>query len=127
MPATVNETGAGIAANLARVLPQGTWVEVDRSTWSPPPVFRVLADLGDLDLESTEGTWNLGIGFLAVVSAEKAEAAASALIAEGIATWQVGVVRDGSRPDGEFEQGAKGVDGGAVRLVGAYSDNNGAK
>jgi phosphoribosylformylglycinamidine cyclo-ligase len=120
-------TGGGIAANLARVLPQGTWVEVDRSTWSPPPVFRVLADLGDLDLESTEGTWNLGIGFLAVVSAEKAEAAASALTAEGIATWQVGVVRDGSRPGGEFEQGAKGVDGGAVRLVGAYGENNGAK
>src|SRR5215207_7240616 len=30
-------TGGGIAANLARVLPRGTWVEVDRSTWSPPP------------------------------------------------------------------------------------------
>ena len=72
-------TGGGIAANLARVLPQGTWVEVDRSTWSPPPVFRVLADLGDLDLEAAEGTWNLGIGFLAVVAADKAEAAASAL------------------------------------------------
>lgn len=120
-------TGGGIAANLARVLPQDTWVEVDRSTWSPPPVFRVLADLGDLDLRSTEGTWNLGIGFLAVVAAEKADAAASALTAAGIATWQVGVVKDGARPEGEFEQGAKGVDGGAVRLVGAYSDNNGAK
>jgi phosphoribosylformylglycinamidine cyclo-ligase len=46
-------TGGGIAANLARVLPQDTWVEVDRSTWSPPPVFRVLADLGELDLSSS--------------------------------------------------------------------------
>lgn len=117
-------TGGGIAANLARVLPQGTWVEVDRSTWSPSPVFRVLADLGGLELEATEGTWNLGIGFLAVVSADKAEAAASALSREGIATWQVGVVHTGDRPaDGHWEQGAKGVDGGAVRLVGAYSDN----
>jgi phosphoribosylformylglycinamidine cyclo-ligase len=115
-------TGGGIAANLARVLPQGSWVDVDRATWSPPPVFRVLADLGDLSLESTEGTWNLGIGFLAVVSADKAQAAASALIQEGIATWQVGVVRTDARPDGEFEQGAKGVDGGAVRLVGTYAD-----
>jgi phosphoribosylformylglycinamidine cyclo-ligase len=120
-------TGGGIAANLARVLPQDVWVEVDRSTWSPPPVFRVLADLGDLDLESTEGTWNLGIGFLAVVTADQAEAAASALIGEGIATWQVGVVHSGTRPAGEFEQGAKGVDGGAVRLVGAYAETNGAK
>src|SRR3712207_7988214 len=37
-------TGGGIAANLARVLPRGAWVEVDRSTWSPGRVFRVLAD-----------------------------------------------------------------------------------
>ncbi|MDY0907998.1 phosphoribosylformylglycinamidine cyclo-ligase [Microbacterium sp. CFBP9034] len=119
-------TGGGIAANLARVLPQDSWVEVDRSTWSPPPVFRVLADLGRLDLQATEGTWNLGVGFLAVVSAEKAEAAASALSHEGIAAWQVGVVQGGPRPAADFEQGAKGVDGGAVRLVGAFADDNGA-
>lgn len=119
-------TGGGIAANLARVLPVGTWADVDRSTWSPPAVFRVLADLGELDLTATEGTWNLGIGFLAVVAAERAEAAIAALGAEGIATWQVGVVRAGAAPDdgfGAFEQGAKGVDGGAVRLVGAYSSS----
>src|SRR5690606_32058965 len=104
--------------NLARVLPRGTWVDVDRSTWSPPPVFRVLAGLGGLDLTATEGTWNLGIGFLAVVAADQAQAAISALTAEGIGTWQVGVVSDTALPAGDFEQGAKGVDGGAVRLVG---------
>jgi len=114
-------TGGGIAANLARVLPQQTWVEVDRSTWSPPPVFRVLAEMGELDLLSTEGTWNLGIGFVAVISADRVDAAVSALAQDGIAAWQVGVVRDGRRPDGHFEQGAKGVDGGAVRLVGTYN------
>lgn len=117
-------TGGGIAANLARVLPQGSWVEVDRSTWSPAPVFRVLADLGGLDLTATEGTWNLGIGFLAVVAAEQADAAIAALGADGIHTWQVGVVRDSALPTGHFEQGAKGVDGGAVRLVGAYAETD---
>ncbi|AZS35535.1 Phosphoribosylformylglycinamidine cyclo-ligase [Microbacterium lemovicicum] len=117
-------TGGGIAANLARVLPQGTWVDVDRSTWSPLPVFRVLADLGGLDLSATEGTWNLGIGFLAVVSVEQADAAASALSADGIATWQVGTVQSQARPAGDYTQGAKGVDGGAVRLVGAFADGS---
>ncbi|WP_454137341.1 phosphoribosylformylglycinamidine cyclo-ligase [Microbacterium paulum] len=117
-------TGGGIAANLARVLPVGTWVDLDRSTWSPAPVFRVLADLGDLTLESTEGTWNLGIGFLAVVAPDQAAAAIAALRADGIETWQVGVVQGGPTPAddlGRFEQGAKGVDGGAVRLVGSYA------
>ena len=126
LPAAVHSlshvTGGGIAANLARVLPRGTWVDVDRSTWTPPTVFQVLADLGGLELTATEGTWNLGIGFLAVVAADQAQAATAALTAEGIETWQVGVVSDASRPAGEYEQGAKGVDGGAVRLVGTYSE-----
>jgi phosphoribosylformylglycinamidine cyclo-ligase len=117
-------TGGGIGANLARVLPQGTWAELDRATWAPPAVFRVLAELGDLALADTEGTWNLGIGFLAVTAAEHAESVIAALGAEGIATWQVGIVRDGGRPDAAdgWIQGAKGVDGGAVRLVGAHAD-----
>ena len=116
-------TGGGIAANLARVLPKGTWVDVDRSSWSPSPVFRVLADIGQLDLTATEGTWNLGIGFLAVIAQDKKDAAIAALAAEGMPAWQVATVGFGARPAGEFEQGAKGVDGGAVRLVGAYSSH----
>lgn len=116
-------TGGGIAANLARVLPRGTWVDVDRSTWSPSPVFRVLSDIAGTSLESSEGTWNLGIGFLAVVAPERAADAIAQLQAAGIPAWQIGEVRDDALPAGEFEQGAKGVDGGAVRLVGAYADS----
>ena len=115
-------TGGGIAANLARVLPQGSWAEVDRSTWSPSPVFRVLSDIAGSSLESAEGTWNLGIRFLANVAADKKDPANAALAADGMPAWQVGTVGFGARPAGEFEQGAKGVDGGAVRLVGAYAD-----
>lgn len=118
-------TGGGIAANLARVLPVGSWAEVDRSTWSPSPVFRVLSDIAGSTLESAEGTWNLGIGFLAVIAADRKDAAIAALEAEGMPSWQVGTVGFGPRPAGDFEQGAKGVDGGAVRLVGAYANSTG--
>ncbi len=114
-------TGGGIAANLARVLPRGSWVEVDRSTWSPSPVFRVLSALAGSTLESSEATWNLGIGFFAVVAAEAAGAVAAAIEAEGIPAWPVGVVSIATRSFEGFEQGAKGVDGGAVRLVGEYA------
>lgn len=115
-------TGGGIAANLARVLPVGSWVEVDRGTWSPPSVFRVLTDLAKSSLESTEGTWNLGLGMLAVVSAEHASAVTATLTALGIPSWQVGTVSTSQRDLTGFEQGAKGVDGGAVRLVGNYAN-----
>jgi len=114
-------TGGGIAANLARVLPQGAWTELDRASWSPLPVFRVLSDLAGSTLESSEGTWNLGIGMIAVVDAARADQVATALQIAGIDTWPVGTVSTAARDLEGFEQGAKGVDGGAVRLVGAYA------
>jgi len=117
-------TGGGIAANLARVLPQGSWTELDRASWSPLPVFRVLSDLAGTTLESSEGTWNLGIGMIAVVDAARADRVATALRVAGLEAWQVGTVSTAPRgADGlsGFEQGAKGVDGGAVRLVGSYA------
>lgn len=113
-------TGGGIAANLARVLPPGTWVEVERSTWSPPAVFRVLSQLDGSPLESTEGTWNLGVGMLAVVAPDAAGEVIEQLGAGGIPSWVVGEVATSARDLTGFEQGAKGVDGGAVRLIGAY-------
>ncbi|RFA17956.1 phosphoribosylformylglycinamidine cyclo-ligase [Subtercola boreus] len=117
-------TGGGIAANLARVLPRGSWIEVDRSTWSPLPVFRVLSDWAGTTLESAEGTWNLGIGMFAVVDPASSASIVTALAADGIRAWPVGAVSTAPRPPADlagFEQGAKGVDGGAVRLVGAYA------
>lgn len=115
-------TGGGIAANLARVLPVGSWVEVDRSTWSPGNVFRVLTSLSGESLESTEGTWNLGIGMFAVVSSGAASAVTQKLSELGIPAWVVGMVSTSERDFTGFEQGAKGVNGGAVRLVGSYSN-----
>lgn len=115
-------TGGGIAANLARVLPQGSWVEVERSTWSPPAVFQVLSELGGSTLESSEGTWNLGIGMIAVVAADSASLVIDALAADGIPSWEIGRVGLSVRDLSGFEQGAKGVNGGAVRLTGKYAD-----
>lgn len=114
-------TGGGIAANLARVLPAGSWVEVDRSSWSPLPVFRHLAELGGHTLEGLEGAWNLGIGMFAVVEAQRAPLVAAALTAQGLDTWVAGTVSTVGRDFTGFEQGAKGVNGGAVRLVGGYA------
>ena len=44
-----------------------------------------------------------------------------ALGALGLPAWRAGTVAIGGRDLDGFEQGAKGVDGGAVRLVGAYA------
>ncbi|MBX3195301.1 MAG: phosphoribosylformylglycinamidine cyclo-ligase [Microbacteriaceae bacterium] len=115
-------TGGGIAANLARVLPAGSWVDLDRSTWSPPQVFRVLAGWDEIALEETEGTWNLGVGMIAIVAQDAASSVTHALEAAGLPAWVAGrVSTEQHEPEG-YITGAKGVAGGAVRLVGAYAD-----
>jgi phosphoribosylformylglycinamidine cyclo-ligase len=113
-------TGGGIAANLSRVLPAGVALEVERSTWSPDQVFRVLAEWGAYSLESLEGTWNLGLGFAAVVEATKAAEISNKLNSLGLKTWQLGVVEKAFDVSG-FVTSAKGVEGGAVRLTGGYA------
>ncbi len=114
-------TGGGIAANLARVLPQGSWAELERSSWSPPTVFRVLSDWAGSTLTSAEGTWNLGIGMIAVVAPPAAAGIIERLAGDGIPTWEVGRVSISARDLAGFERNAKGVNGGAVRLIGSYA------
>jgi phosphoribosylformylglycinamidine cyclo-ligase len=113
-------TGGGIAANLARVLPQGVALDVHRATWSPAEVFRVLASWGKFSLESVEGTWNLGLGQALVVSSADADAIAASLTAAGVHTWTLGEIETAPSDLSTYVHGAKGVDGGAVRLVGEY-------
>jgi phosphoribosylformylglycinamidine cyclo-ligase len=73
-------------------------------------------------LESSEGTWNLGVGMFAVVSPDAASSVIARLASDGIPAWVVGRVSTSAHDVTGFEQGAKGVNGGAVRLVGSYAD-----
>ncbi len=112
-------TGGGLAANLARVLPASVAVDLDRATWSPPAVMRLIGEVGSVEELELERTFNMGIGMIAVVASVDAERALDLLAERGIAAWPCGVVRErreGERGDAE----AKGGVGGAVSLVGAY-------
>lgn len=117
-------TGGGLAANLARVLPRGLHARVDRATWTPPPVFGVIAALGSVPPADVERTLNQGVGFVALLPAPALEPATAFLTARGIPTWVLGEVHDaGAAPieaGAEVVRGAKGVDGGSVQLVGAH-------
>ena len=114
-------TGGGIAANISRVLPQGVAVDIHRSSWSPMDVFQVLASWGKFSLESVESTWNLGLGQAVVVDASRADEVSAILTNLGIHTWTLGEVEAAPKDLTSYVHGAKGVDGGAVRLVGQYA------
>lgn len=117
-------TGGGLAANLARVLPQGLEGRVDRSTWQIPAIFSLIGSLGQVPLADLERTLNLGVGMIAIVDPAVADAAVSRLNERGISAWIMGDVVKAGTPDlnnPDYVQGAKGVDGGAVRLYGSYA------
>jgi phosphoribosylformylglycinamidine cyclo-ligase len=62
----VHVTGGGIAGNVARVLPKGLAAEIDWDAWERPPVFEWLAR--HVSEDELRRVFNLGIGYLAIVS-----------------------------------------------------------
>ncbi len=115
-------TGGGLAANLARVLPQGLLAEVDRSTWRVPPVFWLLQGLGNVPWADLEGTLNLGVGMVAVVGPDGVAPTLASLTASGVPAWVLGRVThdDDAHAAHRLVRGTKGVQGGAVLLEGDY-------
>ncbi len=113
-------TGGGIAANLARVLPAGLHVDVDRATWSPAPVYGILGEAGGVSPDERERAWNQGIGMIALVDAGSAHAVQEVAAEAGIHTWICGDVSAHGQPPAGSVSNTKGVRGGSVRLVGSH-------
>ncbi|GAA4283210.1 phosphoribosylformylglycinamidine cyclo-ligase [Brevibacterium daeguense] len=109
-------TGGGLSANIARVLPQGVLATMRRSSWTVPPVFDVLGELGGVPRADRERTWNLGVGMVLVVD----RSAVDGVLAAADGAWVLGELSADDRTrasDPDYVQGAKGVDGGAALLI----------
>jgi phosphoribosylformylglycinamidine cyclo-ligase len=72
-------TGGGITENLPRILPKGMGALIDRSSWTVPPLFEHLQHLGNVEDDEMLRTFNMGIGLIAVVPAEKIKKAKAIL------------------------------------------------
>ncbi|MFJ3906544.1 phosphoribosylformylglycinamidine cyclo-ligase [Streptomyces sp. NPDC090025] len=94
-------TGGGLAANLARVIPDGMHAVVDRSTWTPGAVFDLVGTAGQVERLELEKTLNMGVGMMAVVPAESVEAALTTLADRGVEAWVAGEITErGERTTG---------------------------
>ena len=115
-------TGGGLAANVARVLPAGLIADVDRSSWTVPPVFSTVRELGSVPWEDLEGTLNLGVGMVAVVEPSVVDAVLRVAEGSEIPAWVLGEVHEAGKYEarGRVVSGTKGVDGGAVDIHGTY-------
>jgi phosphoribosylformylglycinamidine cyclo-ligase len=106
--AMAHVTGGGLAANLARVLPQEVLVTVDRATWAPGQVFDVVRRVGQLSQDDLEATLNCGVGMVALVPPDDVDRAVETLSGHGIDAWVAG------------EAALDGQEGGRVRLTGQH-------
>ena len=72
-------TGGGITDNLPRILPKGMGALVDLASWTAPPLFEHLQQLGNVEQEEMLRTFNMGIGLIAVIPAEQIKKAKAVL------------------------------------------------
>ena len=116
-------TGGGLAANVARVLPAGLIADVDRSSWTVPPVFSTVRELGSVPWEDLEGTLNLGVGMVAVVEPGVVDAVLRVAEGSEIPAWVLGEVHEAGKYEaqGRVVSGTKGGDGGAGDIHGTYT------
>jgi phosphoribosylformylglycinamidine cyclo-ligase len=85
-------TGGGLTANLARVLPAGVAATIDWSSWEQPAIFRLIAERGPVSPVEMEKTFNLGVGMVAVVPPQAANAAVALLAERGVPAWAAGEI-----------------------------------
>jgi phosphoribosylformylglycinamidine cyclo-ligase len=94
-------TGEGLPGNVPRVLPPGCRAFLKRGSWPVPPVFPWLQRLGGIEPAEMETVFNMGIGFVMIVSAYYAESIQRQLCEDRVPTFVIGEIREGE-PGVEF-------------------------
>ena len=88
-------TGGGLTENLPRILPLGMGADINLDAWELPAVFKWLAKQGDMAQAELLKTFNCGIGMIAVVPADKIDAARAAFADAGHGIVEMGHVNNG--------------------------------
>jgi phosphoribosylformylglycinamidine synthase I len=65
-------TGGSFEGNIARILPNGLRAVIETDAWSVPPIFQLLARLGQISREEMYRTLNMGVGMVLVLSPKAA-------------------------------------------------------
>ena len=85
-------TGGGLPENLPRCLPKGLKASIDIQSWKKPEIFNWIQSVGDVPESDLWNTFNLGVGFCFVVSADATESVLQICREEGFEAWLMGKV-----------------------------------
>jgi phosphoribosylformylglycinamidine cyclo-ligase len=88
-------TGEGLPGNVPRILPPGRRVFLRRGSWPVPAVFDWLQKLGSIEQAEMDTVFNMGIGFVMIVSPFFAESIQKQLAEDRVPAFVIGEVREG--------------------------------
>jgi phosphoribosylformylglycinamidine cyclo-ligase len=88
-------TGGGFVDNIPRVLPKNCDVVIRKGSWDMPPIFQLIAAKGGVPEDELYQVFNMGIGMVAIVSADKAAAVLKFIRAQRHKAWLIGEVSHG--------------------------------
>ncbi|HEV2436553.1 MAG TPA: phosphoribosylformylglycinamidine cyclo-ligase [Verrucomicrobiae bacterium] len=89
-------TGGGFVDNIPRVLPKNLEVVIRKGTWDMLPIFQILAEKSGVPDAELYQVFNMGIGMVSIVSADKADAVLKFIRAQNHRAWLIGEVVEGS-------------------------------
>lgn len=90
-------TGGGLLENIPRVLPDGAHARIDADAWDQPRLMAFLQAQGAIEPEEMARTFNCGVGMVAVVAADQADAVITDLTAAGETIHRIGAIDAGPR------------------------------
>ncbi len=90
-------TGGGFYENVPRMLQEGTLAQIRKDSYPVPPIFRLLAEKGEVEEHMMYNTYNMGIGMVLAVDPADAETAMKAARAAGEYPYQIGVIEAGEK------------------------------
>ncbi len=88
-------TGEGLEGNVPRVLPPNCRAFIRKGSWEVPPVFGWLQRLGPVEEAEMFRVFNMGIGFVMIVSPYFVDSIQRQLREDRVRTFEIGEVREG--------------------------------
>lgn len=85
-------TGGGLESNTKRIIPDGLRAQFDWDSWSRPPLFKLIQEVGEVPEEDMRRTFNLGVGLVIILSEANRERALAVLGALGTPAFPIGEV-----------------------------------
>jgi phosphoribosylformylglycinamidine cyclo-ligase len=88
-------TGGGFVDNISRVLPKNCDVIIRKGSWNMPTIFKMIEAKSGVPEAELYQVFNMGIGMVAIVSADKADAVLKFIRAQKHKAWLIGGVVKG--------------------------------